>query len=142
MNQYIPGYTEEPVLARVGQKIIITNDEGKILMLRRSSKSDRAGGWDFAGGRLELGENPYDGVAREIREETGLEVKDMQPIDVYSYFNNGTDFVVIIGYQAKWKSGEVKLSWEHDLYQWMTESEVEKLDLPPAHRSFFEHIRK
>jgi ADP-ribose pyrophosphatase len=61
----------------VSQKAIIFNREGKILVLRRSGTAlSNPGKWDFPGGDLEFGEDAIGGIIREIREETGLEVKN------------------------------------------------------------------
>jgi 8-oxo-dGTP diphosphatase len=45
-----------------------------VLLARRAHEPD-AGLWDAPGGFLEEGENPLDGLRRELREETGLEVE-------------------------------------------------------------------
>ena len=48
--------------------------DGRVLLARRAHKPD-AGLWDIPGGFLEEGEHPLDGIRRELREETGLEVE-------------------------------------------------------------------
>jgi 8-oxo-dGTP diphosphatase len=37
-------------------------------------RSRKRGGWEMPGGRLEQGEDPYDGALREFKEETGLDL--------------------------------------------------------------------
>ncbi len=49
-------------------------DDGKLLLTRRAHDPFR-GYWDIPGGFLDEGEHPLDGLRREIREETGLEVE-------------------------------------------------------------------
>jgi 8-oxo-dGTP pyrophosphatase MutT (NUDIX family) len=53
-------------------------DTGRVLMLQRAwdEKDDAAGHWEFPGGHLEPGENPYEAARREWAEETGCEVPD------------------------------------------------------------------
>lgn len=51
-------------------------------MLKRSDKTKRAHGWDLAGGGLDEGEDPREGIAREIKEEAGLDVKNIFSIAV------------------------------------------------------------
>lgn len=46
---------------------------GKVLLARRAVEP-RRGYWDVPGGFLEEGEGPLDGLRRELREETGLEI--------------------------------------------------------------------
>lgn len=48
--------------------------DGNLLMVRRRNDPGK-GLWSVPGGRLELGEYIVDAVAREVREETGLEVE-------------------------------------------------------------------
>ena len=51
--------------------------DGKVLLSRRGIEP-RRGYWDLPGGFLEEGEEPLVGLAREFREETGLEVRPVE----------------------------------------------------------------
>ena len=59
----------------------IRDGEGRILLLRRSDGDNLR---SFPGGGMELGERAADAVAREVREEIGLEVEPVALIGVYS----------------------------------------------------------
>ena len=63
-------YPERPI---VGVGAVIVQD-GKVLVVKRKYEP-LAGRWSLPGGTLELGETLEEGVAREMREETGLEVE-------------------------------------------------------------------
>lgn len=67
-------YPDQPV---VGVGAVILTDEGVVLVKR--GHEPLAGQWSLPGGALELGETLEAGVAREIREETGL-VVDVGPV--------------------------------------------------------------
>jgi len=71
-------YPERPVVG-VGGVII---DNGRALLIRRGSEPLR-GEWSIPGGTLELGESLKGGVARELREETGLDVRVLDLIEVF-----------------------------------------------------------
>jgi ADP-ribose pyrophosphatase YjhB (NUDIX family) len=49
-------------------------EDGRVLLARRAAEPFE-GRWDIPGGFLEEGENPIDGLQRELKEETGLEVE-------------------------------------------------------------------
>jgi ADP-ribose pyrophosphatase YjhB (NUDIX family) len=62
---------------------------GRVLLGRRAIEP-RLGYWDLPGGFLEEGEEPLDGLRRELREETGLDVEPvaflgthLEPYDNY-----------------------------------------------------------
>jgi ADP-ribose pyrophosphatase YjhB (NUDIX family) len=51
---------------------VITDERGRVLLLRHTMR--RGSGWGVPGGFLNAGEQPEEGVRRELREETGLEL--------------------------------------------------------------------
>lgn len=54
-----------------GAHVLVTDEAGRILVVRTTYLGP---GWMLPGGRIERGETPHDGAARETREETGLTV--------------------------------------------------------------------
>ncbi len=71
-------FPDRPVVG-VGGVVI---EDGRALLIRRGSEPLR-GHWSIPGGTLELGESLKQGVARELREETGLEVRVLDLIEVF-----------------------------------------------------------
>jgi 8-oxo-dGTP diphosphatase len=71
-------YPERPVVG-IGGVII---DGGRTLLIRRGSEP-LLGQWSIPGGTLELGESLQEGVARELMEETGIEVRVLDLIEVF-----------------------------------------------------------
>jgi mutator protein MutT len=65
---------------RAGVAAVIRNEEGKVLLQRRSDN----GLWGLPGGSVEIGESVRDAIIREVREETGLAVEVLRLIGVYS----------------------------------------------------------
>jgi 8-oxo-dGTP diphosphatase len=60
--------------------VVIEN--GRALLIRRGTEPLK-GQWSIPGGTLELGESLQEGVVRELREETGLEVRVVEVIEVF-----------------------------------------------------------
>lgn len=54
-----------------GAHVYVADADGRVLVVRTTYLGP---GWMLPGGRLERGETPHDGAARETLEETGLEV--------------------------------------------------------------------
>ncbi|OHA89711.1 MAG: hypothetical protein A2741_02040 [Candidatus Zambryskibacteria bacterium RIFCSPHIGHO2_01_FULL_43_27] len=52
---------------------------------------EEGGWWELPGGGLDWGENPIDGLRREIREEMGLEVTKVSPLPSYYLLGKNTD---------------------------------------------------
>jgi ADP-ribose pyrophosphatase YjhB (NUDIX family) len=67
--------------------------DGRMLLCRLSTGSS-AGRWTLPGGGLEFGEHPEETVRREVREETGFQVDDLELVDIWS--------VVTEHEEAKW----------------------------------------
>jgi ADP-ribose pyrophosphatase YjhB (NUDIX family) len=63
-----------------GASAIVVDQTGRILLIRRSDNAL----WSIPGGAMEVGERIADTAAREVKEETGLEVVPESIIGVYS----------------------------------------------------------
>jgi len=69
-------------------------EEGRVLLIRRGAEPLR-GEWSIPGGTLELGESLAQGVARELQEETGLDVRVLELIEVFDriFYEDGAQLV-------------------------------------------------
>ena len=79
-------YPERPVVG-IGGVII---DQDRTLLIRRGSEP-LLGEWSIPGGTLELSESLEEGVVRELREETGIEVRVLELIEVFDRVYPGDD---------------------------------------------------
>ena len=71
-------YPERPVVG-IGGVVI---EDGRALLIRRGSEP-LLGQWSIPGGTLELGESLEHGVVRELKEETALDVRILEMIEVF-----------------------------------------------------------
>lgn len=74
----------------IGAFAIILNQEGHVLLVHRTDFDF----WNLPGGRMEEGESPADTVVREVKEETGYDVRVDRLSGVYT--NNRKNDVVFI----------------------------------------------
>jgi ADP-ribose pyrophosphatase YjhB (NUDIX family) len=63
-----------------GAAVIVTDDEGRVLLLRRAD----TGGWGLPGGFTEPGESLEQTARREVGEEVGLELGELTLLSVFS----------------------------------------------------------
>lgn len=69
-----------PVVVQTGASIIVEDSEGRILMHQRQDD----GTWSYPGGRIEIDETVEEGARREVFEECGLHVGEMELLGVFS----------------------------------------------------------
>lgn len=138
MSDYDPNYIPKKTYFLVSQKAIILNQKNDILLLQRSDKVESGGKWNLPGGGFEEGEQPTDSIKREIVEEVGIEVVDINPFGFYS-FKNKEDNLIVIYYKSKIPSTDIKLNWEHESFRWVTREEALGMDITEVTRYFFEN---
>lgn len=116
-------------------KAVIVNEEGKVLIMKRSPGKDykiAEGKYDLPGGSLTKNESIENSLRREIKEETDLDV-EIGPVVHAIDFNQELDDVDYsfkgLRLVAFHKKGEVKLSWEHESFEWLdVDDAINKLE--------------
>lgn len=74
----VPEGDESPGVSHAGI-LLQAQDTGRVLMLQRSmddAEDPNGGLWEFPGGSLEPGEDPYEGASREFAEEVGVAIPE------------------------------------------------------------------
>lgn len=119
----------------IAVKAAIVRDD-RLLLLYKSDVGvegdiDTTRRHDLPGGRLQLGESPFDGLLREVVEETNLEVQILSPLDVWHQFDPARQFQLVgITFACRYISGEVVLSEEHSSHEWLTRADVDQKNWP------------
>lgn len=104
--------------------------EGRVLVLQRApTEHFLPGYWELPGGKLEHQEHPYEGVAREVLEETGLGVTPLRPFATFhDTLPDGRHYVdLCLQCELASPQRSVSLSADHQAYRWITRTEVETL---------------
>lgn len=110
-------------------KALIKNkDRFLILKTIDSDQNNDLSGWETSGGHLEMGENIFDCLKREITEETSLSVDILYAFNAFISNINKKDTTIGINYIVKYISGDVKMDRkEHSQYKWATIPEIREL---------------
>lgn len=119
------------IILQVGVKILLQNQEGKYLLLRRSLEKypEIKGRWDIVGGRIDAGKTLKENLIREMAEETGLSlIGEPVLVAAQDILRSPEKHVVRLTYTGEAK-GDVQLDTsENDLFRWYTKDEVQALD--------------
>jgi 8-oxo-dGTP diphosphatase len=123
---------------KVVMAAVVVND-GKYMICRRGPGRRLEGVWEFPGGKLEAGETPEQGLARELREELGIETEIGPILDAQleSEFNE----FIILYYRARITAGEPALT-EHSEIKYVLPSELEKYEFSTADAKAAERLAK
>lgn len=132
---------------QVGVKVIFKSPDGRVLLLERANSYQMSVGddesWDIPGGRIKPEEDLQSALAREIREEIGVTLKNPQAklIDARDIFVPTKDLhVVRLTYLIEQEPGHIKLSNEHSRYDWFNPHNIKLLDIDPYLKEVFEEI--
>lgn len=84
----------------------ILQREGKLLIGQRMASDRHALKWEFPGGKVEHGESPREALARELREELGVEAVVGQEIARYEHTTNGRGPLILLFHKVEDFAGE------------------------------------
>ena len=118
--------------------VAIIKEDNKILATQRGY-GEFQGGWEFPGGKIELGETKEEALIREIREELDTEVIVEELFDTveydYSNFHLSMDcFICSI------KTGNFVLK-EHQEARWLTKETLDSVEWLPADQGLIEKLK-
>lgn len=115
---------------------------GKLLVVRRSKTGKRAGLYEVPGGMVDPGENLEAAMRREVKEETGLDLKNIQFRETSSY-QYEKELRLSGIFEAEAVSDRVSLSSEHDDFKWIDAGNYDKLNLEQHYRGYLkDYFRK
>ena len=103
----------------IGAFAIIKDGQGKILLCHRIDRDM----WNLPGGAVEKDESPWDAVVREVREETGLDVKVSRLVGVYSKSDMND---LSLDFDCKVLGGEIILNTEADQIEYFAVDDLPK----------------
>lgn len=123
--------------------VIIENDAGELLMIRRSDN----GNWAVPGGAIDLGESLAQAAMRETKEESGIDCEVIDVVGIYTdpkhiilYTSNGEarqEFSIVV--RARATGGELTPSSESTEVRWIARSELSELAMDRSMRRRIEY---
>ena len=121
----------EPKFIVVITAIILNPDNKRFLLVKRKEKEQiHKGKWLLPGGKLEKDESLMDALKREIKEETGLEIKDDKEfISDYTFERPNEDLTLGLTFLVKAIEDNVILNkQEYDKSTWIFPHELDNYD--------------
>ncbi|MBK6407188.1 MAG: (deoxy)nucleoside triphosphate pyrophosphohydrolase [Holophagales bacterium] len=112
--------------------------DGLLLLTRRPEGGPLAGFWELPGGKVEADETPEAALAREWREELGVEVESSAPLTFASGAPNGRHVTLLV-YLVRSLHGEPSPLGVAEIL-WTTPAEASRLPLLPADRPVVEQL--
>jgi 8-oxo-dGTP diphosphatase len=108
--------------------------DGKALVTVRAREPEK-GRLDLPGGFLRVGEHPVDGLAREVREELGIEAEIVDTPILLATHRYGPEggYVLAIGFRASIGSEEPSATDDVAGVRWVSAEELDSLDFAWEH---------
>ena len=117
--------------------IIVEKD--KVLATQRGY-GEFKDGWEFPGGKVELGETLESALKREIKEELDIEIEIDTYIDTVEY-DYPQFHLTMHCYKCRILDGQLMLK-EHEASKWVSQDELNEIDWLAADRIVVERMRK
>ncbi len=133
---------------RVGLGIMII-DDNKVLLGHRTNKRTDTGGifepdsWTLPGGKQEYDETIFEGAIREVKEETNLDIDDLEVFSASDDIQPDRHFVTIQIIAHKY-SGELKIMEEtkEDKWEWFSFDELPDNLYTPSKKFIEKYLEK
>jgi type II secretory ATPase GspE/PulE/Tfp pilus assembly ATPase PilB-like protein/8-oxo-dGTP pyrophosphatase MutT (NUDIX family) len=114
----------------------------KVLLMQRSLGTRCPTAWETVHGHLEKDERPEEGAIRELREETGLEVREMWVITVQPYYLRASGIVQLAIVFAVFvdEPADVSLGPEHSAFEWLSPDDARSRFAWPREREALREV--
>jgi 8-oxo-dGTP diphosphatase len=120
----------------VGAAVFLKN--GKYLIAKRKPGGSLANKWEFPGGKIEAGETPEQGLARELFEEFEITIAVKDFLASHPFENKGRKYL-LKAYLCEKVSGEPVLH-EHTAVAWIDPDDFKAYDLADSDKAIIDEI--
>jgi A/G-specific adenine glycosylase len=119
--------------------VCIISHNSKLLLMQRPQNKMLGGLWEFPGGKIKLGEPKENATTREVKEETGLTIKDPQYLGEVKHQYSHFKASISLFYYIIDDISSIKIK---ENYIWTTMKGLDKFPLPKANYKMLELLNK
>ena len=132
----VPPSSAIPVVAAV-----IEDGHGRVLVAQRPAHKHLALKWEFPGGKIDAGETPQAALARELREELGIEIEIIRTLPRFIH-DYGTVVIDMLPFVCRLApASAAPHPHEHVALRWVLPAELSTLDLAAADLPIVDALR-
>jgi 8-oxo-dGTP diphosphatase len=110
-----------------------------VLVAQRMRPPELAGRWELPGGKVAAGETERDALARELAEELGIEVGDVEVGDRLGHDIALSGTMTLRAYRVRLVRGEPHPR-DHQALRWVTAAQLPEVDWVPADRGWLKDL--
>jgi 8-oxo-dGTP diphosphatase len=119
---------------------VVLDPRQRVLISRRAAAAHQGGLWEFPGGKVEPGESVTEALARELREELGIELGASRPLLLVP-FDYGDKAVLLDVHLVTQFSGEAR-GLEGQPLAWVSPAELSQYRFPAANVAIVDAVQQ
>jgi 8-oxo-dGTP diphosphatase len=120
--------------------VLVRPSDGHVLVAQRPAQAHQGGLWEFPGGKVESGEAASEALARELREELGIQVLGAGPFMQLEH-DYGDRRVLLDVWRVDQYAGEPH-GGEGQVVKWAAMAALDGLRFPAANQAVIDQLRR
>lgn len=117
-------------------------EDGRVLLTQRKRGTHLAGAWEFPGGKVEPDEDPRDALARELREEVGIEATVGDAVEVTFHRYPGKSVLLLFFEASRAEGSPEPRALDVADVRWSRREDLRDEEFPPADVAVLAKVRK
>jgi 8-oxo-dGTP diphosphatase len=121
---------------------ILINTKNEVLITERPAGKIWSGYWEFPGGKMEAGETPEIALRREVEEEIGVVLGEVEPFHFLSETRDDEGYhVVVLCYLCREWEGDITAK-EKQKMAWVTPQQLDDYTLLPSNTRIVKELKR